>query len=387
MPQKAPALARLQWLWAGRADRPLHRAIPRFHPVPTRDLDTLDQELLNLVQADFPVEHAPFARLAERLGITEQEAIERTARLREHKVIRQISAIFDTRSLGYQSTLVAMRFAPDHLERGAAIINEHPGVSHNYRRNHDFNLWFTLATPPGGDIDATLQRLHELSGAVVTRKLQTLKLFKIGVKLDMTGLKDVTRQEEPDYTGIQRDMALASPLSEQDIRVIRAVQDDIPVVAHPFAECARSQGMSEDEMFAGMADLQRRGHLRRVAAILHHRRAGYAANAMAVWAVPEERAEELGRQMADFAAVSHCYQRPVYEDWRFNLFSMIHGRKVGDCEKVVEAISAATGMSDYAVLYSTKEYKKTRVRYFTAELEDWEAANGLRPGHRVAAAG
>jgi siroheme decarboxylase len=347
--------------------------------VPLRDIDALDQELLNQAQADFPVEHAPFARLAERLGITEAEAIERTKRLRERQVIRQVSAIFDTRSLGYQSTLVAMRLAPEQLERGAALINEHPGVSHNYRRNHEFNLWFTLATPPGGDIDATLQKLHELSGAEATRKLQTLKLFKIGVKLDMTGTKDITRQEGPDYTGIQRDMALASPLSELDVRVIRAVQDDIPLVAHPFAECAASQGLSEEELFAGMADLQRRGHLRRVAAILHHRRAGYAANAMAVWAVPEERAEALGRQMAEFAAVSHCYQRPVYEDWRFNLFSMIHGRKVGDCEKVVEAIREATGIDDYAVLYSTKEYKKTRVRYFTAELEEWEAAHGLRP--------
>lgn len=352
--------------------------------MPIRELDAVDQELLNLVQADFPVEHAPFARLGERLGMSEQDVIARVDRLRESRVIRQVSAIFDTRSLGYQSTLVAMRFAPEELERGAAIINEHPGVSHNYRRNHEFNLWFTLATPPGSDIDATLQKLHELSGAAVTRKLQTLKLFKIGVKLDMTGKKDVTRQEDPDYTGIQRDMALASPLSPRDIAVIRAVQDDIPLVPHPFEECARAQGMTEAELFDGMADLHRRGHLRRVAAILHHRRAGYAANAMAVWAVPEERAEELGRQMAEFASVSHCYQRPVYEDWRYNLFSMIHGRKVGDCEKVVDAIRDAIGVDDYAVLYSTKEYKKTRVRYFTPELEEWEVAHGLRPAEAAA---
>ncbi|HEV3123532.1 MAG TPA: AsnC family transcriptional regulator [Candidatus Dormibacteraeota bacterium] len=344
------------------------------NPYQVRDLDQTDQRLLNELQADFPVEHAPFAALASRLGapMTEAEVIARIAALRERNVIRQISAIFDTRSLGYQSTLVAMRFAPEKLERGAAVINQHPGVSHNYKRNHEFNLWFTLATPPGSNIDATLQKLHEMSGADVTRKLQTLKLFKIGVKLDMTGELDVTRQEDPDYTGIQRDFALQSPLSERDIAVIRAVQDDLPLVPHPFSECARSQDLSEEELFAGMADLRRRGHLRRVAAILHHRRAGYAANAMAVWAVPEERAEELGRCMAEFASVSHCYQRPVYEDWRFNLFSMIHGRKVGDCEKVVDAIRQAIGVEDYAVLYSTKEYKKTRVRYFTRELEEWE---------------
>lgn len=340
-----------------------------------RELDPVDQELLNVIQAGFPITHAPFAEVAARLESTEEQVIDRVARLREARVIRQLSAIFDTRSLGYQSTLVAMRFDADRLEHGAAVINEHPGVSHNYRRNHEFNLWFTLATPPGSDIDRTLQRLHELSGAVVTRKLQTLKLFKIGVKLDMTGTKDVTRQEDPDYTGIQRDFALRSPLSERDIAVIRAVQDDMPLVPHPYVECARAQGLEEDELFAGMEDLRARGHLRRVAAILHHRRAGYAANAMAVWAVPEERAEELGRRMAEFAAVSHCYQRPVYEDWRFNLFSMIHGRKLADCERIVGAIREAIGIDDFAVLYSTKEYKKTRVRYFTPELEEWEAAH------------
>src|SRR5581483_12005315 len=230
---------------------PARLAVLRIPPVPIREIDAVDQELLNQVQADFPVEHAPFARLAERLGVTEAEAIERTRRLRERRVIRQVSAIFDTRSLGYQSTLVAMRFAPDQLERGAAIINEHPGVSHNYRRNHEFNLWFTLATPPGGDIDATLQKLHELSGAVVTRKLQTLKLFKIGVKLDMTGEKEVTRQEDPDYTGIQRDFAMRSPISDRDVAVIRAVQDDLPLVPHPFAECAKAAGMSEEALFEG----------------------------------------------------------------------------------------------------------------------------------------
>ncbi len=342
-------------------------------------LDDADQRLLNVLQEDFPVSHSPFADLAERVEETEAEVIERVAHLRETRVIRQISAIFDTRSLGYNSTLVAMRFPADQLERGAAIINEHPGVSHNYRRNHDFNLWFTLATPPGGDIDATLQKLHELSGSEVTRKLQTLKLFKIGVKLDMTGQKSVTRQEDPDYTGIQRDFALQSPITERDIAVIRAVQDDLPLTSHPFEDCARGQGLSEAELFAGMDDLRQRGHLRRVAAILHHRRAGYAANAMAVWSVPEERAEELGRRMAEFAAVSHCYQRPVYEDWKYNLFSMIHGRKVTDCEEIVVAIRDAIDIQDYAVLYSTKEYKKTRVRYFTSELEDWDRANLIRP--------
>jgi DNA-binding Lrp family transcriptional regulator len=114
------------------------------------------------------------------------------------------------------------------------------------------------------------------------------------------------------------------------------------------------------------------GQIRRYAAVLAHRNAGFVQNGMGVWKVPEERLDECGAAMAAFRGVSHCYQRPTYPDWEYNLFSMTHGRTKADCEAVLAAISAETGLTDYSVLYSTKEYKKTRVSYFTPEEAAWE---------------
>ena len=124
----------------------------RHRATPSRDateLDDLDRELLNAVQWDFPLEPRPYAALGERLGIPEPEVRERIAKVKDAGVLRQLSAIFDTRALGYSSALVAAKIDPEHIDEAAAIISEHPGVSHNYKRNHAYNLWYTIAVPPG----------------------------------------------------------------------------------------------------------------------------------------------------------------------------------------------------------------------------------------------
>src|SRR6478672_1614785 len=154
---------------------------------PDDGLEALDRELLNAVQWDFPLTAAPYAALGERLGISEAEVLTRLRAAKAAGVLRQLSAIFDTRALGYSSALVAAKVDPDRVDDAAAVISRHPGVSHNYKRNHAYNLWYTLAVPPGEDLDAHLSVLHRDSASLVTRKLPTLTLYKIGVKLDMTG--------------------------------------------------------------------------------------------------------------------------------------------------------------------------------------------------------
>ncbi len=336
------------------------------------DLDNLDKQLLNIIQSHFPMDPQPFARLGEQLEISEAEVIARMGRMEKDRVIRQVSAIFDTRALGYKSTLVATAVEPARLEQAAAIINTHPGVSHNYRRNHSFNIWYTLAAPASSDLETTVDRLHELTGATATRILPTLRLYKIGVELDMTGDQDLTRRSEPVYTSEKRDAAGDYTITPDDIRVIRELQEDLVLTSRPLLASAQRLGMTEEQLLDEARKLQSTGHLRRIAAILYHRRAGYAANGMAVWNVPEDQVMEIGPQMASFSVVSHCYLRPKYEDWQYNIFTMLHGRKVADCHAVAKSISEATGIGDYTVLFSTKEYKKTRVRYFTTELEEWE---------------
>ena len=340
-------------------------------------LSDFDRDLLNALQWDFPIVPRPFAAIAERLGVEESVVLERVNAVKEIGVLRQMSAIFDTRALGYQSALIAARVAPEHIDEAAAIINEHPGVSHNYKRNHSYNLWYTLATPPGEDFDAHVETLHRSSGSLVTRKLPTLVLYKIGVKLDMTGKTaanakaEVLAHEKPER---RADMP-APVLSDLERTAISVVQADLPVVERPFAAQAEVIGCTEDELLELLASFLERKLMRRFAAVMNHRSAGFKANAMGVWAVPEDRLEEVGPQMAGFAAVSHCYRRPTYEDWPYTVFTMVHGRSARECEATIEAIRDETGVDEHALLWSIKEYKKVRIKYFTDDWSDWTAKN------------
>jgi DNA-binding Lrp family transcriptional regulator len=338
-------------------------------------LDDLDRELLNVVQWSFPLDPRPFAVIGERLQLPEAEVRARVRRVKEAGVLRQLSAIFDTRALGYMSALVAAKVDPDRIDDAAAVINQHPGVSHNYKRNHAYNLWYTLAVPPGEDFDAHLDVLHRDSGSLITRKLPTLKLYKIGVKLDMTGntaadaKAEVLEHERP-----ERKAEMPAPdLSPLEIDTIRAVQEDLADAERPFAVYGEHLGVDEDKVLALLASFKERKLMRRFAAVMNHRSAGFKANAMGVWAVPEEQLEAIGPQMAGFAAVSHCFRRPTYEDWPYSVFTMIHGRSARDCEMTVEAIRTDTGVDEYCLLWSVKEYKKVRVRYFTPEWDEWRA--------------
>jgi DNA-binding Lrp family transcriptional regulator len=326
----------------------------------------IDRRLLNAVQKEVPLVPEPFAVLAKELDTAESDVIERLSRWRDERhVIRQISAIFDTRKLGYRSTLVAMKVPADKLDEAAEIVNAHPGVSHNYERDHEFNLWFTVAVPPGMDLEGHIDRLHELTGATSTRILPTLKMFKIEVRLDMeTGVSNADGPAPPKVE--------IPPLTDDDIRAIRGLQVDMPLVSRPFALEAEAVGMTEDELLSYGHKFVADGRMRRCAAILAHRRAGFLANGMGVWKMPEERAGELGYEIASFPQVTHCYQRPTYDDWPYRVFSMVHARTAEKVREVIEGISEKTGLDEYDILFSTREFKKTRVPYFTGEYEAWE---------------
>src|SRR3954452_11366562 len=340
-------------------------------------LEALDRELLNAVQWDFPLEPRPFAVLGARLGIPEAEVMERITKVKELGVLRQLSAIFDTRALGYGSALVAAQSDPDRVDEAAAVISAHPGVSHNYKRNHAYNLWYTIAVPPGDSLEDHIEVLHRASGALVTRKLPTLKLYKIGVKLDMTGQTpadarvDVLEHERPE----RREHMDAPELSDLEVAAIRISQEDLPLVERPFAAEAEQIGTDEETLLAMLRSFKERKLMRRFAAVMNHRSAGYKANAMGVWAVPEAELDQVGPQMAGFALVSHCYRRPTYDDWPYWIFTMVHGKNAKECEATIAAIHSETGVDQYALLWSIKEYKKTRVRYYTDDWDDWRAAH------------
>jgi len=335
-------------------------------------LDDADRRLLNLMQGRFPLEPRPYARVAAEAGLGEDETLARVRRLLDDRIIRQVTPIFDTRALGYQSMLVAAKVDPEHPWRAAKVVNAHPGVSHNYLRNHDFNLWFTIATEPDSrlGLQGTLDVLAEEAGATSVRQLPTLKLFKIRMDLEMEGgteaLARAAEAVEPAETEPQ-------PYDERDVAVIRALQGDMPIVPEPYAPAAAELGMSVDAFLEHLGGMRERRLLRRVAAILFHRRAGFSANGMGVWRVPEGRELEIGGRMAAFRGISHCYQRPTYPDWPYSVFTMAHGRSKEECDAILDAIAADTGIEDRATLYSSTEFKKIRLQYFTDDFRRWEA--------------
>ncbi|MBI5393918.1 MAG: AsnC family transcriptional regulator [Verrucomicrobia bacterium] len=343
----------------------------------TDPLSDTDKRLLSMIQTGVPIVQRPFARLGEPLGLTEAEVIERITALKRDGIIRQISAIFDTRSIGYASSLVAARCDAAREEAAAAVISAHPGVSHNYKRNHDFNIWFTLAVPPTSrfGLEKAVDILQRLSGAQSMRLLPTLKLYKIGVQLDIEGSIEPATKSMAAFTA--KDQAGGAPVTRDEVRFIREMQRDLPVEPEPFAGACEALGVSCAGLAAMAAEMRAQGKMRRFSAVLNHRQAGFAANAMGVWPVDPARPDldAIGEKMAAFRAVSHCYRRPTYPDWPYSLFTMVHGRTGEECEAVLAEISRETGVTGYRALYSTKEWKKTRVVYFDRAIEDWEAAH------------
>jgi DNA-binding Lrp family transcriptional regulator len=337
-------------------------------------LDETDKRLLNLMQGSFALDPRPFARVGEPAGIDEDEVMARVQRLLDKRIIREITPIFDTRALGYRSMLVAAKVDPEYPHRAAQFINTHPGVTHNYLRNHDFNLWFTVAVEPGSrlGLDGTLDVMAAKTGAESIRQLPTLKLFKIRMDLEME-----RGTEALAAAGEAAPPAELEPieLSDEDVATIRATQGPMAVRSDAYQPAAERLGVPVEDVLRRLESLRERGGLRRVAAILYHRRAGFSANGMGVWVVPEPEILETGKRMAAFRGISHCYQRPTYADWPYSVFTMAHGRSKEECDAILDSIAAATGIEQRATLYSSTEFKKVRMLYFTDDFRRWEAEN------------
>jgi siroheme decarboxylase len=335
-------------------------------------LDDFDKRLLNAMQGSFPIAPRPYAAVAGALEVPEERVLARVQELVDERIIRQVTPIYDTRALGYGSMLVAAKVDPEHPWRAAQIVNSHPGVSHNYLRNHDFNMWFTIAVEEDSalGLQGTLDVLQGLTGAESIRQLPTLKLFKIRMDLELVGGTDELAKAAVVEAPVELEK---QPFDEVDVAVIRATQGDLPVVAEPYAAAAEELDMSVDALVEHLTGMAERGLLRRVAAILFHRRAGFSANGMGVWKVAPEHVLAVGPKMAAYRGISHCYQRPTYADWPYSIFTMAHGRSKEECDAILDAIAGEhPEIEDRATLYSSTEFKKIRLLYFTDDFRRWE---------------
>lgn len=326
-------------------------------------METTNRLLLDRIQRSFPIVSKPFQVLSAGLGIDEEEVRQRLGMLKKQNLLRQISAIFNTGALGYRSSLVAMAVSERDLDRAVEAVNAYPGVSHNYLRPDTFNMWFTIAVPPAQSLDKTVHHLSDLGGGWPTLILPALRKYKLAVVLDL--LEEPEADSEDERRNLPRmEESSSFEATDQNIRIVRCIQEDLPLVESPFAEWAARIGMTEDGLLELIGQWLHHGFMRRFAAVLNHREVGFSANGMVIWNAPLERIDELGQILASHSEVSHCYHRPAYAVWPYNLYAMIHGRSVEDCENIAKKLGKAIRMDEYRILFSTKEFKKIRLKLF-----------------------
>ncbi|MBI4187465.1 MAG: Lrp/AsnC family transcriptional regulator [Chloroflexi bacterium] len=324
------------------------------------EFDSIDRKLLTLLQAEFPLTAEPYADLGQRLGIGEDEVVRRIKGLKAEGIVRQVSPVLDARHLGYDTTLVAMRVANGQMEKAEQVIINHPGVSHCYEREHHFNFWFTLAVPPAADMESELRKLTTPINAEAAFALPALKLFKINAVFDMDGDGQQTTEGTPPADG---HLPRQVELSRLDRLVINEIQQDLPLASSPFAAMSARLGLNVEDFLARCLSLKQKGVMRRFGAAINHKRAGFKANAMTCWIAPPELVDTAGHRLASLREVSHCYERKTNPLWPYNLFAMLHGHTREGCHEIASHVSEELGLARPVMLYSTREFKKTRVKY------------------------
>jgi len=323
------------------------------------NLDSVDQRLLGILQAKFPLTSRPYLDIGLSLGSPEEEIIQHIKQMKLMGLVRQISPVLDARRLGYKTTLVAMRVAETHLDRAARFLTEHPRVSHAYEREHQFNLWFTLAVPSNVDADSELLQLADMIEAEAAFDLPMVKVFKLRTYF----ISD--EDDEPEVsTGIPDNVNQQEVyLSSGEREVINELQQDLPLISQPFAGMSARLGMDEEKFLVLCRSLQSCGIMRRFGASVNHRGVGFVANAMTCWAAPPEKVGVIAEKLVPLRQVSHCYERKTNPQWHYNLFAMIHGHTNDQCQGIADKVSAETDLTDFVLLFSTREFKKTRVIY------------------------
>ncbi|MDR3599725.1 MAG: Lrp/AsnC family transcriptional regulator [Desulfosporosinus sp.] len=337
-------------------------------------MDSTDRALLNAIQNNFPIVIHPYQSLGIAVGTTEEDAFKRIQHLRQEGIIRRLGGVLDSRRLGYYSTLCTAKVPKEKIPILAKHLEGIPGVTHNYIRNHEYNVWFTLIARSQAVAESILQNIREVSGVSDVFSLPATRLFKINVNFDFDLSDEDTVEEEgidsfedADLRGMSSRNVSPYDLSDEDIALIQVLQGNLPDSPTPFTVLAETLQWQVEDVISCAGRLLEAEVIRRFGAVLRHQKAGFVANAMGVWQVDPEQAAEVGETMSRFKEVSHCYQRPTLPDWPYNLFTMVHGRSTEDCGDVMKRISLATGITTYDMLFSTAELKKSSMQYF---LED-----------------
>lgn len=309
-------------------------------------------------QHDFPLCAAPFEKAGASHDLSETETLAIFERLQKRGLMSRIGPVVRPNSAG-ASTLAAMAVPPSDLDTVAATVSAEPFVNHNYAREHAINLWFVVAAPDAAALAATLARIEATCGLPVL-DLRLVEPFHIDLGFGLTGRRAPT----PARRTSKR------PASSREKRLLAALEDGLPLMARPYAEIARRLAWGEAEVIETLAGLREAGIVSRFGCVLHHRRLGFTANAMAVWDVDDARVSDTGKRMAGQTGVTLCYRRNrVLPHWPYNLFAMVHGRDESAVRADVARIAAAAGTAGlpHEILFSRRCFVQRGARFSMAD--------------------
>ena len=318
-------------------------------------LTKFQKQLCSVLQDGLPVCSKPFDDIAKFLNSDEGKVLEEIEELKRVGVIRRISALINHRALGMTSTLVAAHIRQENLQEVTEAVNSLRDVSHNYLRKHYYNLWFTLQAGSPEEVAVALSNLSARFG-IDFHSLPVKHVFKLDVRFDLQSEEHLFGDVEQVPEGVKIE------LNEAEKLILSKLQDELNLTGKPF-DFLCSEGSDEEEVLRIIAELIDKGVIRRIAAVVDHRKLGFVANVLFCCEVGRERVLEAGKRLARFGIVSHCYERKTFENWPYNLFAMMHARSMGEIPRAINKFIEAEEIDSFELLPTAAELKKQPVKH------------------------
>ena len=325
-------------------------------------LSKLERDFINNFQGNFPLQERPFLSVAEQLNCSEDELIATVKKLKSEKILTRFGPLYDAAELGGGLTLAAISVPQERYEIVTELVNTYPEVAHNYRREHELNMWFVLATETPIELAQVLSSIEKTTGLTVYN-FPKQQEFYIGLWLHLSADGKNTTVPVPDQTN--KKTGDGYRLDETDRKLVSVTQTGLSIERSPYEKIARDIDISQDEVLQRLKRMLSFGIIRRIGAVPNHYKLGFTANGMTVWDVKDDKVTELGNIIGQLDFVSHCYQRPRHLPmWRYNMFAMVHGANKEEVNEKVKQIENLLGdnCKAHETLFSSAILKKTGLR-------------------------
>lgn len=333
--------------------------------------------LLNPWQRDFPLVREPFTHIATTVGLSTDAVLAGYAQLQHEGALGRIGGVF-AGNAGGAALLAAMAVPPERLDAVAAVVSSHPGVNHNYQREHHYNLWFVMTGQDDTAVRAAMRSLEEATG-LPALQLRMQRAYRIDLGFDLRG------STAPASMAAARE---ATPVQGADRPLAALLEDGLPLVPRPYDAWAQALGRTPESVLHTLQQWLDQGTVRRIGAIVRHHELGFDANAMTVFNIPDAEVDACGEALARVTGVTLAYRRERTEGWPYNLYCMVHGRDRTAVRDVIARVLDHCDLAQYPheVLFSCRRFKQTGPRRFRA-LPEAAAASAATPEVLDAVAG